>query len=208
MALVARRTVMKMYLGAGMVAGLAGLAYLAEERVALGPTDGKGFRPIRWPFPADAWPPGRAWTGHDLDFYVRLKFDVCSDCETGVISDEAVDRVVDIDRLDPRFAPVGPGSRIRITDLFGRSRLYRHQMHNGAPRLAEGIVVAYRCDLAGRHRRRQHGRSRQAQDGASVPGVEHRADMGEQAARGAVARAPSSPASLGRCRRLPPTEGS
>ena len=56
MALVARRTVMKMYLGAGMVAGLAGLAYLAEERVALGPTDGKGFRPIHWPFPADAWP--------------------------------------------------------------------------------------------------------------------------------------------------------
>ena len=40
MALVARRTVMKMYLGAGTVAGLAGLAYLAEERVALGPTDG------------------------------------------------------------------------------------------------------------------------------------------------------------------------
>jgi hypothetical protein len=147
MALVARRTVMKMYLGAGMVAGLAGLAYLAEERVALGPTDGKGFRPIRWPFPADAWPPGRAWTGHDLDFYVRLKFDICSDCETGVISDEAVDRVIDIDRLDPRFMPVGPGNRIRITDLFGRSRLYRHRMHNGAPRLAEGIVVAYKCDL-------------------------------------------------------------
>jgi hypothetical protein len=68
MALLARRTVMKMYLGAGMVAGLAGLAWLAEERVALGPTDGKGFRPIRWPFPSDAWPPGRAWTGHDLDF--------------------------------------------------------------------------------------------------------------------------------------------
>ena len=147
MALVARRTVMKMYLGAGMVAGLAGLAYLAEERVALGPTDGKGFRPIRWPFPADAWPPGRAWTGHDLDFYVGLKLDVCSDCETGIVSDEAVDRVVDIDRLDPRFAAVGPGSRIRITDLFGRSRLYRHKMHNGAPRLAEGIVVAYKCDL-------------------------------------------------------------
>ena len=51
---LARRTIVKMSLGAGMVAGLAGLAWLAEERVALGPTDGKGFRPIRWPFPADA----------------------------------------------------------------------------------------------------------------------------------------------------------
>ena len=57
MALVARRTVTKMYLGTGMVAGLAGLAWLAEERVALGPTDGKGFRPIHWPFTTDAWPP-------------------------------------------------------------------------------------------------------------------------------------------------------
>ncbi len=45
MALVARRTVMKMYLGAGMVAGLAGLA-LRWRRNAwrLGPTDGKGFQ--------------------------------------------------------------------------------------------------------------------------------------------------------------------
>jgi hypothetical protein len=43
--------------------------------------------------------------------------------------------------------PDGPGSRIRITDLFGRSRLYRHRMRNGATRLAEGIVVAYKCDL-------------------------------------------------------------
>ncbi len=144
---LARRTVLKMYLGAAMVAGLAGLAWLAEERVALGPTDGKGFRPIRWPFAPDAWPDGRAWTGNDLDVYVRLKFDVCGDCETGVVSDEAVDRAVDIDRLDPRFAALGPGRRVRVTDLFGRARLYRHRMHNGAPRLAEGIVVAYKCDL-------------------------------------------------------------
>jgi hypothetical protein len=142
-----RRTINKLWLGAGMFAGLAGLAVLAEERVALGPTDRAGFRPIHWPFPPDAWPPGRAWTGNDLDVYVRLKFDVCSDCETGVVGDEAVDRVVDIDRLDPRFVAAQPGSRIRITDLFGRARLYRHRMHNGATRLAEGIVVSHKCDL-------------------------------------------------------------
>ena len=144
---LARRTVIKASLGTAMVAALAGLGWLAEERVALGPTDGAGFRPIRWPFPADAWPAGRAWTGNDLDFFVRLKFDMCSDCETGVVDDAAVDRAVDIDRLDPRFVPVGLGSRIRITDMFGRSRLYRHRMHNGALRFAEGIAVSYKCDL-------------------------------------------------------------
>ena len=147
MARLRRRTVIELWMGAGMVAGLAGLAYIADRRVALGPTDGAGFRPFPWPFPADAWPAGSAWTGNDLDVYVRLKFDVCSDCETGVVSDEAVDRVVDIDLLDPRFVPARPGSRIRITDLFGRARLYRHKMHNGARRLAEGIVVSYKCDL-------------------------------------------------------------
>ncbi|CAN5676925.1 hypothetical protein BH11PSE3_BH11PSE3_26480 [soil metagenome] len=142
-----RRTIIQMSLAAGLVAGLGGLAVLAERRVALGPTDAAGFRPIAWPFPADAWPSGRAWSGNDLDVYVRMKPDLCGDCEAGVTTDEAVDQVVDIDRLDPRFAPAGPGRRIRITDLFGRARLYRHRMRNGAPRLAEGIVVNHQCDL-------------------------------------------------------------
>jgi hypothetical protein len=142
-----RRTLVKMSLGAGMLAGLAGLAWLAERRVELGPTDGAGFRRIPWPFPPDAWPPGRAWTGNDLDVYVRLKFDVCSDCETGVVNDEAVDRAVDIDLLDPRFAPVRPGRRVRLTDLFGRARLYHHKRHYRASRFAEGIVLSYKCDL-------------------------------------------------------------
>ncbi len=147
MARLERRTIIQISLAAGLVAGLAGLAVLAEQRVALGPTDGAGFHPIPWPFPADTWPAGRAWSGHDLDVYVRVKPDLCGDCEAGVTTDEAVDQVVDIDRLDPRFVPAQPGRRIRITDLFGRARLYRHRMRNGAPRLAEGIVVNHACDL-------------------------------------------------------------
>ena len=147
MAWLGRRTVIQLWIGAGLVAGLGGLAWIADRRVSLGPTDGAGFHPIPWPFPADTWPAGRAWTGHDLDVYVRLKLDVCSDCETGVVDDAAVDRAVDIDRLDPRFTAAQPGHPIRITDLLGRARLYGHRMHNGAPRRAEGIVVAYKCDL-------------------------------------------------------------
>ena len=144
---LSRRTIIELWLGAAGVSALAGLAWLAERRVELGPTDGAGFHPFHWPFPADAWPPGRAWTGNDLDVYVRLKTGVCSDCETGVVSDEAVDRAVDIDQLDPRFVPVGTGRRVRVTDLFGRARLYRHKMRWGATRYAEGIVVSHECDL-------------------------------------------------------------
>jgi hypothetical protein len=146
MAGLSRRTIVQMSMGAAMLAGLAALAALAERRVSLGPTDGAGFRPFFWPFPSDPWPPGRAWTGNDLDVYVRLKPAICSDCETGIATDEALDRIVDIDRLDPRFAPAGPGSPIRLTDMTGRARLYRHRRHNGAMRYAEGIAVTYQCD--------------------------------------------------------------
>ncbi len=146
MAGLSRRTVIQMSMGAGLLAGLGGLAVLAERRVALGPTDGAGFRPFHWPFPPDPWPPGHAWTGNDLDVYVRLKPGLCSDCETGIATDEAVDRIVDIDRLDPRFRAAGPGNRIRLTDMTGRARLYRHRLHNGRTRLAEGIAVTYQCD--------------------------------------------------------------
>jgi hypothetical protein len=60
---------------------------------------------------------------------------------------DEVDRVTDIDLLDERFQPVQTGSRIRITDLVGRARLYKYKLKNGAQRFAEGIAVAYKCDL-------------------------------------------------------------
>ncbi|MCW5733301.1 MAG: hypothetical protein KIS73_04220 [Enhydrobacter sp.] len=54
--------------------------------------------------------------------------------------------MTDIDLLDERFSPLGEGKRIRITDLTGRARLYR--VHKGGrERIAEGIAVAYNCDL-------------------------------------------------------------
>jgi len=64
-----------------------------------------------------------------------------------VVSDEEVDRVIDIDLLDERFTPLKEGRRVRITDLVGRARLYSFKMKDGKPRLAEGIAVSYKCDL-------------------------------------------------------------
>lgn len=144
---LSRRTLIHAALAAAGVAALAGLAAFAEHRTALGPTDGAGFRPIPWPFEADVWPSGRAWRGNDLDVYVRVKPGMCGDCETGVVSDEALDRAVEVDRLDPRFAPAGDGRRVRVTDLYGRARLYSHRMRYRSLRHAEGIAVAYKCDL-------------------------------------------------------------
>jgi hypothetical protein len=145
---VRRRTVVQVSLAAGLVVGLGVLAEIARKRVALGPTDGAGWRPIEWPFPRDGWPPGRAWRHRDgIDVYVRPKLGFCGNCDTGVVTDEEVDRVTDIDLLDERFVPVREGSRIRVTDLLGRARLYKLKTRMGAEEVAEGIAVAYKCDL-------------------------------------------------------------
>jgi hypothetical protein len=147
MARLSRRTIIQISLAAGLLAGLAGLAEIGKERTALGPTDGAGWRPVAWPFPDDVWPAGRAWRRDTTDVYVRLKPGLRGNCDTGVATDEELERVVDIGLLDRRFAPVQAGSRIRITDLFGRARLYRFKMKNGFQRFAEGIAVSYKCDL-------------------------------------------------------------
>jgi len=145
--MLSRRTIVQSSLAAATVAFLAGTAMYANWRLAQGPEPADGCLPMAWPFPRDGWPPGRAWRGHDLEVYVRPKLGFCGNCETGVVSDEEVDRVTDIDLLDEKFAPVQDGNRVRITDLVGRARLYRLKMKNGRPRLAEGIAVSYKCDL-------------------------------------------------------------
>lgn len=142
--MIDRRTGLQALIAGALVAGLASFAGLAN---LIEPQPADGWQPIAWPFPRDAFPPGKAWRGHGLEVYVRPKLGFCGNCETGVVADEEVDRVTDLDLLDERFAPLGEGRRVRITDLFGRSRLYRLKLRTGRERTAEGIAVAKECDL-------------------------------------------------------------
>src|SRR5258708_3941152 len=145
--MLSRRTIVQTSLAVGTVAGLAGVAMYANWRLAQGPEPADGWGPMAWPFPRDGWPPGRAWRGHDLEVYVRPKLGFCGNCDTGVVTDDEVDRVTDIDLLDEKFAPLKEGSRVRITDLIGRARLYRLKMKDGKPRLADGLAVSYNSSL-------------------------------------------------------------
>jgi hypothetical protein len=138
-----RRTLIQASLAVATVAGLAGFAEIAK---LIEPGEADGWNSIAWPFPRDGWPSGRAWRGHELEVYVRPKLGFCGNCETGVVSDEEVDRVTDIDLLDERFVALREGQRVRLTDLFGRARLYRLKTAKGE-RLAEAIAVSYDCDL-------------------------------------------------------------
>jgi hypothetical protein len=81
-----------------------------------------------------------------MELYVRPKLGLCGNCDTGVVEDSEVDRVTDIDLIDPLFAPVETGSRIQVTDLVGRMRLY-HLRSRKDGKLAEAIAVSYNCDL-------------------------------------------------------------
>ena len=142
-----RRALLQTSLAAGLLATVAGLAYVADVPRALGLQDHDGWRPIAWPFPRDAWPPGHAWRRGDLEVYVRPKLGFCGNCDTGVVTDEEVDRVTDIDLLDEHFIPAQGGDHARVANLVGRSRLYKLKMKDGSRRLAEGFAVASKCDL-------------------------------------------------------------
>ena len=130
-----------------MLAGLAGLAAFANFYPPPDPDEQTtGWRRIAWPFPRDAFPAGRAWKRGDTEVFVRPKLGFCGNCDTGVVDDSEVDRVTDIDLLDEGFVPVAEGRRIQLTDLMGRARLYRVRKA-GRERMAQGIAVAYDCDL-------------------------------------------------------------
>src|ERR1044071_7925949 len=145
--MLSRRTIVRSSLAVGTVAALVGLAMYANWRLAQGPEPADGWWPIAWPFPRDGWPPGRAWRGHDLEVYVRPKLGFCGNCDTGVVSDDEVDRVTDIDLLDEKFVPAKEGLAVRIGNLSGRARLYRYTLAGGGTRHAEGVAVSKRCDL-------------------------------------------------------------
>ena len=110
------------------------------------------WREITWPFPRDAWPPGRAFRcasatcREGVELYVRPKIGFCN-CATGVADDDEVDRVTDLDLISERFVPLEAGRRIRIADMAGRARHYTLQMPDGTVRAAVGLAVSRQCDV-------------------------------------------------------------
>ncbi len=149
---LSRQTLTYIAWAAAQAAVLGGVAFFADRQMKVGYTDGAGWRPFTWPFSADEAAQGRAYSGDEHDVYVWLKLGHLKpspkgDCPEGIATDEALERAIDVRLLDPRFVPVGPGERVRVTDAFGRTRIYRHKRHNGALRYAEAIAVPYNCDF-------------------------------------------------------------
>jgi hypothetical protein len=143
---LSKSTLIRGLLVATLVLGLSGFGTFAHWYKDWMAEHGPGWHPIDWPFIRDGFPPGLAWRNGDLRVYVRPKLGFCGNCDTGVVSDDEVDQVTDIDLLDEHFTPVGPGQRIEVTDLVGRARLYNVATDKGTAS-AWGIAVNYKCDL-------------------------------------------------------------
>src|SRR4051795_10226621 len=126
---------------------LSGVAAYVAARPAVA-----GWQEIRWPFPRDGWPAGRAFRcdaalcGEAVELYVRPKIGFCN-CDSGVADDDEVDRVADVDLISPRFSADQPGSALQLATMSGRMRSYRLDMPDGSRHAAIGIAISRRCDL-------------------------------------------------------------
>lgn len=110
-----------------------------------------GWNEIAWPFPRDAWEAGRAFKcsseACDGDVvYVRPKIGFCN-CATGVTDDDEVDRVTDLDLIDPQFKPLGSGEQIEAAGMRGRARQYKLRLRDGAAGMGVGIALSRNCDV-------------------------------------------------------------
>ena len=110
------------------------------------------WREIAWPFPRDGWPAGKAFRcgsaacGGEMELYVRPKMGFCN-CDRGVADDEEVDRVADLDLMSEHFAPLAPGTTVRLADMAGRIRAYDLKMAGGFRHTAIAVAASRRCDL-------------------------------------------------------------
>src|ERR1700744_2740676 len=76
---------------------------------------GAQWQEIAWPYPRDAWPPGRAFRctscgegGAAVELYVRPKIGFCN-WDPGVAGDDEGGRVADLDLISEKFVPTADG---------------------------------------------------------------------------------------------------
>lgn len=144
---LSRRTLIHFSIAAAIVAALFGVGEVAKWDAGIGPMDAAGWRPIAWTLAPDGHPAGSAWRGHELEVHVRPKLGYLAKCDGEIASDAELERASDIALLGKDFSALEPGRRARVTDLFGRTRLYRVTLPDGSKRQAQAIAVSYECHL-------------------------------------------------------------
>jgi hypothetical protein len=142
-------------LSAAMLGLLAGdAATVSVERQSPGPATSNrpAWTEVKWPFALDQWGVGRAFIcraadcGGEVDLYLRAKLGFCN-CTTGVSDDAELDRVGDLELLNPSFNGLSEGRPITVGWMSGRSRRYQVSMRYAAPRAALAVAFNDKCDV-------------------------------------------------------------
>lgn len=151
MAVLKRGTLIQGSIAIATIVGLLGFSTFSKWYEVWMKEFGPGWKEKPWTFAADSFGTGRTWRDGEAQVFVRVKRRWGGDCDLGITTDEEVDRLSDIALLDSHAKATGEGWRARLTDLFGRGRLYRLAGANDRPgaaaAIAEAIVVSYECDL-------------------------------------------------------------
>ena len=136
---------------------LAGAVLMVGAALGFSASRGPGpeWQKVRWPFPQDAWPAGRAFRcqpascGGEVEVYIRAKRGLCANCATGVTDDAEVDAVADLDMMSQDFVPDASGEHVSVGDIAGRMRTYTLRLADGTRMPAVGYVMsrAKQCDL-------------------------------------------------------------
>jgi hypothetical protein len=105
----------------------------------------------KWPFLIDQWGLGTAYQckvadcGTEVTIYLRAKVGFC-DCATGIVEDDEIDRVGDLDLVGWRFHARASGVPVIIGWMKGRSRAFMVEGRDRRDRHAVTVAVSNKCD--------------------------------------------------------------
>jgi hypothetical protein len=131
------------------------LLLLMNVPVAAGadvPARGAGpWNETKWPFLIDQWGLGTAYQckaadcGIDVTVYLRAKVGFCN-CTTGIVEDDEIDRVGDLDLVGWRSQARANGVPVVIGWMKGRSRAFTVEGRDRRDRHALTVAVSNKCD--------------------------------------------------------------
>ena len=105
----------------------------------------------KWPFLVDQWGLGNAYQckaaecGVDVALYLRAKVGFCN-CTTGIVEDEEIDRVGDLDLVGWQSRARALGAPVVVGWMKGRARAFVVEGRDRRERHALTVAVSNKCD--------------------------------------------------------------
>ena len=135
----------------GMAVAAAGVWQYYGDRQVSASAAAPVWEEAEWPLPPDQWSHGKFFhcrkdvCGEEIRLYIRAKLGFCK-CDVGVDDDEELDRVGDLPVFSDYPIALGPGRRITVAWMKGRSRTFTLRRSMLAAPTALSIGFNDHCD--------------------------------------------------------------